>query len=327
MTHPIFRMYNVAGRLDMVNETENGRLEIEEENVKFELEGDNWSPPPADDDGGDDASADETRTIARDSNSDSDELENYSENVQKRINQLTAKRKQALEEADAAYAYAKSVQEQNEQMKKKLAELDQGYMSEYGSRVETQTEQAKRMLKEAYDNGDVEKMAEAQDLMARLAIEKERLRIQKTRAEQQAQQVEQPQQMPERQQAPRQQDLDPKLKNWMGNNQWFGQDMVMTRGAQAIHEQLVAAEGYDPSSDEYYAEIDKRMRVEFPHKFQEKRSNAQAVTPASNGRSATKSGRKKTVELTPGQVAMAKKLNIPLEKMAQEVAKAEARRA
>jgi hypothetical protein len=103
--------------------------------------------------------------------------------------------------------------------------------------------------------------------------------------------------------------------------------MVMTRGAQAIHEQLVAAEGYDPSSDDYYAEIDKRMRVEFPHKFQEKRSNAQAVTPASNGRSATKSGRKKTVELTPGQVAMAKKLNIPLEKMAQEVAKAEARRA
>lgn len=304
----------------MVNETENGRVELEEENTKFELEGDNWSPP-ADDDG------DETRTIARDSNDDSEELENYSENVQKRINQLTAKRKQALEEADAAYAYAKSVQEQNEQMKKKLAELDQGYMSEYGSRVETQSEQAKRMLKEAYDNGDVEKMAEAQDLMARLAIEKERLRIQRTRAEQQAQQAQQVQQAPERQQAPRQQDLDPKLQKWMGNNNWFGQDMVMTRGAQAIHEQLVAAEGYDPRSDEYYAEIDRRMRVEFPHKFQEKRSNAQAVTPASNGRSATKNGRKKTVELTPGQVAMAKKLNIPLEIMAREVAKSEARRA
>jgi hypothetical protein len=267
-------------------------------------------------------SDDESRTIVRE---DEKELENYSENVQKRINQLTAKRKQAMEEADAAYAYAKSVQEQNEQMKKKLADLDQGYMTEYGSRVETQSVEAKRMLKEAFDAGDVEKMAEAQDLMARLAIEKERLRIQRVRAEQQVQ-SESSQKIPQRQQPVQEQDLDPKLQKWMGNNPWFGTDLVMSEGAKAIHTQLVGSEGFDPSTDEYYAEIDRRMRVEFPHKFQEKRSNAQSVTPASNGRSATKSGRKKTVELSAGQVAMAKKLGITLEQMAKEVAKIEQRR-
>ena len=112
--------------------------------------------------------------------------------------------------------------------------------------------------------------------------------------------------------APREQDLDPKLRSWMSKNEsWFNKDAVMTGGVKAIHEQLVGVEDYDPTSDEYYAEIDRRMRKEFPHKFQEQRQNAQTVTPASAGRS-VKSGRKKTVELTPGQVAFAKKMNIPL---------------
>jgi DNA repair exonuclease SbcCD ATPase subunit len=259
-----------------------------------------------------------------DEGADSGELENYSENVQKRINQLTAKRKQAIEEAEAAYQYAQQVQNQNEEMKRRLQELDQGYINEYGSRVESQLDQAKRLLKEARDIGDIDKEMEAQDLLARLAIERERLRVQKARQEQAAQQPQEQQaQMPQRQQAPRQEDLDPKLQTWLGKNEnWFGKDMVMTRGAQAIHETLVGAEGYDPTSDEYYAEIDRRMRREFPHKFQAQRQNAQAVAPASTGRS-VKSGRKKTVELTPGQVAFAKKMNIPLERYAKEVAKLE----
>lgn len=252
---------------------------------------------------------------------DSGELENYSENVQKRINQLTAKRKQAMEEAEAAYQYAQQVKDQNEQMKQRLAELDQGYINEYGSRVESQLDQAKRLLKEAREIGDIDKEMEAQDLLARLAIERERLRVQKTRQEQSAQEPAETPQMPERQQVPRQEDLDPKLQSWLGkNDSWFGKDMVMTRGAQAIHEVLVGSEGFDPSSDDYYAEIDKRMRQEFPHKFQVQRQSAQAVAPASSGRS-VKSGRKKTVELTPGQVAFAKKMNIPLERYAKEVAK------
>ena len=141
--------------------------------------------------------------------------------------------------------------------------------------------------------------------------------------EQEAPKQNAPQSQPNAQQQP----LDPKLVAWMGkNDSWFNKNMVMTNGAKAIHEQLVGVEGFDPTTDEYYAEIDKRMRIEFPHKFQSQRQNAQAVAPASSGRS-TKSGRKKTVELTPGQVAFAKKMNIPLERYAKEVAKLDSRSA
>ena len=256
-----------------------------------------------------------------------EELESYSGNVQKRINQLTAKRKQAMEEAEAAYQYAQQVQQQNEQMKARLQQLDQGYTNEYGARVDSQMEQAKKLLREARDVGDIDKETEAVSLLQRLAIEQERVRVQKQRTEQQfAVQQEAPAQQPQQRQAvPREEDLDPKLRSWMAKNEsWFNKDAVMTGGVKAIHEQLVGVEDYDPTSDEYYAEIDRRMRVEFPHKFQSQRQNAQAVAPASSGRS-IKSGRKKTVELTPGQVAFAKKMNIPLERYAKEVAKLDSR--
>jgi len=258
-----------------------------------------------------------------------EELESYSGNVQKRINQLTAKRKQAMEEAEAAYQYAQQVQQQNEQMKARLQQLDQGYTNEYGARVESQMEQAKKLLREARDVGDIDKETDAVSLLQRLAIEQERVRVQKQRTEQQvAVEREAPKQnAPQSQPNAQQQPLDPKLVAWMGkNDSWFNKNMVMTNGAKAIHEQLVGVEGFDPTTDEYYAEIDKRMRTEFPHKFQSQRQNAQAVAPASSGRS-VKSGRKKTVELTPGQVAFAKKMNIPLERYAKEVAKLDSRSA
>ncbi len=258
-----------------------------------------------------------------------EELENYSGNVQKRINQLTAKRKQAMEEAEAAYQYAQQVQQQNEQMKARLQQLDQGYTNEYGARVESQMDQAKKLIREARDVGDIDKETEAMSLLQRLAIEQERVRVQKQRTEQQVDvPQEAPAQQPQQKQAiPREEDLDPKLRSWMAKNEsWFNKDAVMTGGVRAIHEQLVGVEDYDPTSDEYYAEIDKRMRIEFPHKFQSQRQNAQAVAPASSGRS-VKSGRKKTVELTPGQVAFAKKMNIPLERYAKEVAKLDSRSA
>ena len=265
----------------------------------------------------------ETRTNVQEQ---SDEHEDYSEKVQNRINQLTAQRKQALEEAQSALQYAQQTKQENENLNAKLNNLDKGYINEYGTRVDSQTEQAKRLFKEAYEAGDSDKMAEAQDVMAKLAIEKERLRIQKARAEQDAQQPTEKKEVPQRQQAPKVEDLDPKLQTWMKSNTWFGTDMVMTGAAQGLHQQLVGSEGFDPTSDEYYAEIDKRMRDSFPNKFQDKRQNAQAVAPAtSNGRS-VKSGRKKTVELSPGQVAFAKKMNIPLERYAKEVAKIESRR-
>ena len=219
-------------------------------------------------------SQEETSTIVQDVSSEGEndnELENYSDNVKKRINQLTAKRKQALEESEAAYAYARQMQQQNEEYKKRLADLDKGYVNEYGARVETQEVAVKKAMQEAYDAGDMSKVAEAQSAMSQLAIEKERLRIQKARSEQvvdepQVQQQVQPAQVPQ------QQDLDPKLKSWMSRNTWFGPsgDMVMSKGAEAIHTQLVGAEGYDPSTDEYYAEVDKRMRYHFPQNFRSK---------------------------------------------------------
>ena len=126
----------------------------------------------------------EDRTIVREKSENSEELENYSKDVQKRINQLTAKRKQALEEADAAFNFAQQQKHENDQLKQQLSQLNQGYTSEFGNRIESQTAQAKKLYKEAFDAGDAEKMSEASDLMAKLAIENERLRIQKVRTEQ-----------------------------------------------------------------------------------------------------------------------------------------------
>ena len=308
-----------------MNENQLMENKPEEETVSVEVEEAQSTSVPVEAEV--DASEEQTSTIVQED--DSGELENYSENVQKRINQLTAKRKQAIEEAEAAYTYAQQAQVENAELKQRIAQLDQGYINEYGGRVESQSQAAQRMLQEAYDAGDMGKVAEAQKIIAKLAIEEERIRIQKSRQERQAaadqaQQAQQAQQVQQIQQAQQpQQEIDSKLKNWMGKNAWFGTDMFMTRGAQSIHEILVAQEGYDTSSDEYYAEIDRRMRQEMPHKFQGKRQNAQTVAPASNGRSSVKSGRKKTVELTPGQVAFATKMKIPLERYAQEVAKLE----
>ena len=265
----------------------------------------------------------EERTNVRTQESD-DELDEYSENVQKRINQLTAKRKQALEEADAAYRYAEEQKKQNEELQKKLEQLNTGYTSEFGNRIEAQSEQAKKLYKEAFDAGDAEKMSEATKLMGKLAIEDERLRLQKLRTENAGTEKNEGQPQTPQRQAPQNQEIDPKLQSWLDKNTWFAKDMVMTRGAQALHE-IVVGEGFDPSTDDYYNEIDKRLRIEFPQKFQSDRKVAQTVAPA-NGKAVSNSGRKKQIELTPGQVAFAKKMRIPLEQYAKEVAKIDSRK-
>lgn len=255
---------------------------------------------------------------------DDDELDQYSENVQKRIRKLTAARRQAEEEASAAVQYIQQVQAQNEEYKKRLSTVNTGYMSEYEGRISSQETQAKRALTEAYEAGDYDKVADAQQAISQIAIEKERLRVQKGRSQAQAAQQ---QQVPQQQRPqPRQQQRDPKLESWIGKNKWFGQDKVMTGAARAIHEALVAEEGYDPTSDEYYAEIDKRMRREMPQKFQGDKKNVQSVTPAGSGNRSLKSGRKKQVELNPGQVRLAERLGVPLDKYAAQVAKLENRR-
>ncbi len=257
---------------------------------------------------------------------DDDELDQYSENVQKRIKKLTAARRKAEEEAAAAVQYIQRVQSENEDIKQRLKTIDKGYVSEYEGRITSQESQAKRALAEAHEAGDYEKVADAQSAIAQIAIEKERLRLQKARSEQDAQQAEAAQQTQPQAQPQPPQERDPKLEAWLAKNTWFGTDNVMTGAARALHEILVAQEGFDPRTDEYYAEIDKRMRRELPNKFQGDKKNVQSVTPAGSGTRSLKSGRKKSVELNPGQVALAQKLNIPLEKYAAEVAKLENRR-
>ena len=309
----------------MMNETQEKNLEqeTEEQNVVVDIEesDEKQEKAPAVE------AKQEERTNVRSEQPEQpeDELENYSENVQKRINQLTAKRKQALEEADAAFKYAKEQEKKNQELQEQLKQLNTGYTSEFGNRIEAQSAQAKKLYKEAFDAGDAEKMSEASDLMAKLAIENERLRLQKLRTENAGAEKNEGQPQASQRQAPQKQDLDPKLQSWLDINTWFGQDMVMTRGAQAIHEQVVSEDGLDPSTDDYYKEIDKRMRIEFPHKFQSDRKVAQTVAPA-NGKAVSNSGRKKQIELTPGQVAFAKKMRIPLEQYAKEVAKIETRK-
>jgi hypothetical protein len=280
----------------------------------------------------DDDDDDESRTNVRKKSKGDDELENYSESVQRRINQLTSKRKQASEEAQAAYQYADKIQKENESMKVRLQQVSAGYNSEAEGRLKAQEAQATRAYAEASEAGDYDRAAKAQQALAQIAVAKDKVRSQKSQLERQGQQQNaQRQQQTQAPQQPQQQQQqaaparDRKLDGWLDKNSWFGSDRIMTRTAQAIHETLVLEEDYDPTSDDYYKEIDSRMRREMPQKFNTgKRSNAQTVAPASSGRS-VKSGRKKSVELSPGQVAFAKKMRIPLEKYAREVAKIDKR--
>ena len=280
----------------------------------------------------------QTRTNVQDNEED---LQEYSEKVQKRINKLIHQRKSAAEEAEAAVQWAKTVQEENNNLRQKLNTLDQGYLNEFESRVTSQIAQTKKVMAEAHEAGDMEKVAEAQSILAKLAVQEEELGKQKRRQEVSQQEVAQQAQQPVQQQ-PQAQPKAPDIKNdtnlqgWMQKNNWFMKDTILTNAAQGVHQQLVA-EGFYPDDNgfmgqDYYNELDKRLKSYFPNREefgdvkQEQRSRVQAVTPASNTGRSVKSGRKKSVELTKGQVALAKKLNIPLEKYAQEVMKIESRR-
>ena len=291
----------------------------ETETVELELEDSNYEVV-------DDADQDDDDQKA--SSGGEEELDKYSKQVQERINKLTFQRRQAEEEAAAAVQYIQQVQAQNEDMKRRLSNLDKGYMSEYEGRISSQEAQAKRALAEAYEAGDYDRVADAQQAISQIAIEKERLRVQKSRSQAAAAQQQQPQQQPLPQQQRQQQAPQryPQLEAWLGKNDWFEKDTVMRSAARAIHETLVAEEGYDPTSDEYYAEIDKRMRREMPQKFQGDKKSVQSVTPAGSGNRSLKSGRKKQVELNPGQVRLAERLGVPLDKYAAQVAKLENRR-
>lgn len=255
------------------------------------------------------------------------ELDSYSKGVQSRIKKLTEKYRQ--EERDKAEALRVSQQllEENKKLKTRMQALDTGYLSEYGTRLQSQTDAAKRAYKEAYEAGDTDKMLEAQQALSNIAIETQRYNTAKTRAEQQAkmqvQRQEQPVQQQQVAQQPQQQQPqpDPRAQSWAEKNDWFGQDKVMTASAFAIHQQLVEEEGFDPQTDEYYTEVDRRIRSEFPHKFQTAKKSGGGSQVASAGNSASRSNKqgRRSVKLTHSQVAIAKKLGVPLEEYAKYV--------
>ena len=255
------------------------------------------------------------------------ELDSYSKGVQSRIKKLTEKYRQEERDKSEAVRVSTHLLEENKKLKSRVQALDTGYLSEYGSRIESQTDAAKRVYKEAYEAGDTDKMLEAQQALSNIAIETQRYNTAKARAEQQArvqvQRQEQQQQVVRSQAAPQQQQqADPRAQDWATKNEWFGQDKVMTAAAFALHSQLTDDEGFDPTSDEYYTEVDRRIRAEFPHKFQASKKSGGGSQVASAGNSASRSTNKqgrRSVKLTHSQVAIAKKLGVPLEEYAKYV--------
>ena len=248
------------------------------------------------------------------------EMEDYGQKVQSRIDKLTKKLRESERREQAAIQYAQGVQNQAKELQGRVGNLDRGYVLEYGNRVKAETEDAKKRLKEAMDAGDIDSQVQAQQDLARLAIENERVKAteakrERAKASEGGQQVQQPQ-VPQQQQMQQPPPTpDPKAEEWAEKNDWFGKDEPMTLTSFSIHRKLVD-KGFDPNSNEYYSEIDKQMRETFPHKF-EKISPTQTV--ASVNRSNQPVRRKGTVRLTPSQVAIAKKLGVPLSEYAKYV--------
>lgn len=250
------------------------------------------------------------------------ELQEYSKNVQARISKLTKKYRDEEAQRIAAIEFAESVKKQNDELKARLDALDQSYTTEFGTRVDSQIEAAKQAYQKAYDDGDAEAMFEAQKNLSKLALDQAQLEQAKQRQERRAEQpVEEPVQQAQPQQAQPQQP-DPKAEAWAQKNEWFGADQTMTYAAFGVHRQLIEDEGFDPQSDEYYNELDNRMRKEFPHKFAAptKSDSGPRVASAESTASRSKSTKgRRTVKLTPSQIAIAKRLNVPLEEYAKYV--------
>jgi hypothetical protein len=255
------------------------------------------------------------------------ELKEYSEGVQKRIAKLTRKMREAERQKEEAIQFAQSEKKKREEYEGKLSKLDKSYLNEFESRVKTNMAAAKVALKNAIESQDVEAQIAAQEQIANLTVESARMNAMKVAAEEQPKQEKEVNINPQQQQNPAP-TTDPKAEAWAQKNAWFGNDSAMTYTAFDIHKKLVEEEGFDPQTDEYYSEIDKRIKLEFPHKFGKVEDNtAERARPAQTVASANRpaqSGRRKTVKLTPSQVAIAKRLGVPLEEYAKQLTTKEA---
>ena len=250
-----------------------------------------------------------------------DELKDYSDGVQKRIAKLTRKMREAERQREEAVTYAQNVTQQKNQAESRLSKLDKSYVSEFESRVTTSLAAAKLALKNAIESQNVEAQIAAQEQLANISVENARLNSMKI-ANVEAPKEKEVRVTPQQRQPAQQ--SDPRAEEWAASNSWFGNDTAMTYTAFDIHKKLVEEEGYDPKSDEYYVEVDSRIRLEFPHKFDkmagtttERAKPAQAVASAS--RSAQSGRARKTVKLSPSQVAIAKRLGVPLEDYAKQL--------
>jgi hypothetical protein len=257
------------------------------------------------------------------------EVDDYSDNVKKRIDKLTARLRETQRREQAALEYARNVQTRAQQLEQQFLNTDQQRVVEATGRIETQAVALKQIIRKAREEGDVDTETEAMQRLAMLT--NEQTSIQAQTAQQQAyQQHLAAQQAAAAQQAYQQpvqqaRQVDPRVEDWAERNPWYGRDTAMTHAAWGIHKQLIQAEGFDASSDEYYHELDRRIRETFPQKFQQDAApqqnrpqrNVQAVAPAS--RSSGISNARRTVKLTPSQVAIAKKLGVPLEEYAKYV--------
>jgi hypothetical protein len=251
-----------------------------------------------------------------------DEHQEYSAGVKKRIDRLTKKMREAERQREEAVKYAQNVQSEAEKIRIRMQALDQGYMTEYGSRLSMEQQQVESELKRAVEMGDSDATVAAQRKMTQLAVASDRYETTKQaqarslKEQQQAAQYQQRQPAP--QQAPRA--PDPKAEDWASKNEWFGSDEAMTFAAFGLHKRLVEDEGFDPTSNEYYSELDNRIRKEFPHKFKDSAGKRPVQNVAGSARGTTgRTGRNTKVKLTPSQVAIAKKLGVPLEEYAKYV--------
>ena len=258
------------------------------------------------------------RETKLDKTQEPDDLSEVSESVKKRIDKLTRRFREAERREKAALDFAKGLQKKYDDTQTKYDSTDEKYLKEFDARVDAQREQVKKKLKDAIENNDADKIMEANDELTQLSVEKEKARIKMADREARLKQLEEQKNAP-KEEEPKQQETQTepseKARKWASDNAWFGNDKIMTNAAMTVHEDLVGM-GVDVESDEYYNEIDKRMKENFPHRFatQEQRRPVQKV--ASAGR--TQQGRR-SVRLTKSQVAIAKKLGVPLEEYAKFV--------
>jgi len=257
------------------------------------------------------------KEIKKEQKKDDEQLEEYSKGVQSRISKLTRKMREAERQRDAATEYARAADESRKTLEQRFVKTDSDYIKRFESSVKEGMDSAQKDLARAIESGDAKAQVDANKKIATLAFDNARLEQSKEIREEAPAR---PADVREPQQPSSYPASDPQADAWAGKNSWFGQDRAMTFTAFEIHKDLVDKEGFDPKSDEYYAEVDKRIRVDFPHKFgtSDNKYTTEPVQTVASAKRSVKPGRK-TVRLTSSQVAIAKKLGVPLEEYAKQL--------